>query len=135
MFKTWEELTPLEQAASEYSDLFKAVNGFRPRNMTTEWTLDDYETAFISLDEDANQLFEQEKEAYEQAIILFENTVAGMIELGANNREDAIRWIIDAFDEYDKAYIEADPHYFCFEMRLPTNYDWRNGKLIESEVV
>jgi hypothetical protein len=32
-FKEWDELTPLEQAQSTYSDLHKDYYGFRPRGL------------------------------------------------------------------------------------------------------
>jgi hypothetical protein len=38
-FKLWDDLTPLEQAQSTYSDLHKDYYGFRPRGLPSEfWT-------------------------------------------------------------------------------------------------
>lgn len=126
MFKSWEELTELEQLATTYSDYFKDVNGVRPR-FCTNWTVEQYKQAIKALDAEAEIVFAAEQEAYEQAIIRFENTIAGMIEMGADDRETAIRWILDTFDDYDKAYIEADAGYFNYEFHLPYSYNWREG--------
>ena len=133
MFKSWDDYTELEQAAITYSDMFKDVHGFRPHNMTNEWTLEDYREAFVELDKDFEKQQEFEREEYKQAIARFENNIAEMIELGAGNRETALRWIIDSFDKFDQVYIESDPHYMAFEMGLPISYDWRNGKFISGQ--
>ena len=133
MFKSWDDYTELEQAAITYSDMFKDVHGFRPRSMTANWTLKDYEDAFVILDNDFEIQQEADREQYLSAIAEFESNVADMIEMGAGDRETALRWIIDAFDEFDQSYIEADPHYMAFEMGFPSSYDWRKGEFISGQ--
>ena len=37
--KSWEDLTPLEQARETYSDMYKDAYGMRPRGVdTSTWT-------------------------------------------------------------------------------------------------
>ena len=43
MFRYWEELTPLEQAAATWWDMYKDAYGIRPRGIDTSgWTLEDF---------------------------------------------------------------------------------------------
>ena len=49
-FKSWSELSPLEQAACEFSDFYKEANGFRPRHIdTSSWSLEDFDREFAVL--------------------------------------------------------------------------------------
>lgn len=43
------ERSELSEALSLHSDMFKDVNGFRPRNMVEGWTLSQFETAIERL--------------------------------------------------------------------------------------
>ena len=49
MFKTWEEMTVLEQYAETYSDMYKDAFGIRPRVDTSTWTEEDFEKEFSML--------------------------------------------------------------------------------------
>ena len=49
-FKSWEEMTDLEQAQCTYWDMYKDAYGYRPRGVdTSTWTLTDFEQEFASL--------------------------------------------------------------------------------------
>ncbi|MCA1800543.1 MAG: hypothetical protein LC650_04550 [Actinobacteria bacterium] len=126
-FKTWEEYTPLEQAAVTYSDLYKDVHGIRPR-FTANWSLAQYEEAFLYLTLESDAQIEREREQEAEAIKDFETLVAMNIEIGAGDRETAIRWIIATFNEYDQEYIERDPSYLNWEYGMPHSYNWKAGK-------
>lgn len=130
MFRTWEEYTDVEQAAVIYSDCHKDVYGFRPRD-TSNWTLEQFEAAQAQLDVDAKHEFEAQVAREKEAVVEFESQIAKMISMGANDRETALRWMIDAFDEYDRPYLETDPTYFNYVHHLPTNYDWQAGEYKE----
>ncbi len=128
-FKTWEEYTPLEQAAITYSDLYKDVHGIRPR-FTADWTIEDYDNAFVSLEKEANDRFEYEAAEEAEAIESFERLVEETIQLGAADRETAIRWILSTYNEYQIEEFTHDPHYFNWEHGMPYSYDWKTGKEI-----
>ena len=47
-FRTWDELSEVEQLQCEYSDFYKDVHGFRPRGHTVEeWNSVDFLKAKI----------------------------------------------------------------------------------------
>ncbi len=124
MFRTWEELTELEQAATLYSDQFKDVNGWRPRN-TADWTLEQYDAGFKDLDDEIEYLNAVEANYEAQAIRDCEASIASMIEMGAGDRETAIRWTLD---------IEKEENIFCTDddeihtiLGVPASYNWREG--------
>lgn len=50
MFKTWEEMTILEQYATIYSDMYKDAYGIRPRNDVSGWTEEDFKREFEVLE-------------------------------------------------------------------------------------
>lgn len=49
-FRSWDELTQLEQYQATYWDFYKEVFGIRPRGVdTSSWTEADFEREFQSL--------------------------------------------------------------------------------------
>ena len=50
MFKSWEELTILEQYHQIYSDMYKDAYGIRPRNDVSGWTEEDFKREFEVLE-------------------------------------------------------------------------------------
>ena len=115
-FKSWEELTQLEQARETYWDMHKDAYGFRPRGVdTTDWTEADFEAEFKVL----AQVIEREeiarKEAQAEAIIKFEDSVTNLMHTGTN-RERVIAWLMDAEG------ANGDFEYFCFTQGLPYGY-------------
>jgi hypothetical protein len=116
-FKSWEELSVLEQYACQYWDMHKDAYGFRPRGVdTSTWTEADFEAEFASL----GRVIEREeiarKEAEAEAIKKFEQHVINTICMGARERETALRWIMDA------SSADGDWEYFCFLNGLPYGY-------------
>jgi len=114
-------MNTLDCLQGTYSDTFKDVYGFRPRNCTDEawnskkWLQQEIETLAIKLDIQIKeeQLLEQ------QAILKFEKQVESVIATGAGTRETAIRWIFEAEDNEYKKY---DRDYFCYCNGLPYGY-------------
>ena len=62
---------------------------------------------------------EIEKRAEDDSYQNFEKTVANTIKHGANDREEAIRWILEAEDLID--YFDKEPDYICHSLGL--SYD------------
>ncbi len=115
--KTWEELTPLEQAAATYWDMYKDAHGVRPRGIdTSNWTLEDFDREFEYLSKviDSEEALRREAEAV--AVKEFENCVTRMILTGAGDRETALRWLMQASD------AGGDWEYFCYLNGLPYGY-------------
>jgi len=117
-FRSWDELTVVEQLQCEYSDFFKEVNGFRPRFMTTEsWNSEAWLRAELDkLADEAKVVFAREEEEQKEAIRAFEIRVDAITACGAKTREDAVRWLADA------AGADGDMEYMCYLCGLPYGY-------------
>jgi hypothetical protein len=115
-FKSWEEMSELEQAQCTYWDMYKDAYGVRPRGVDTSgWTLADFEAEFASMATAIEQADVQRKTAEVQAISKFEDTVTNLMNTG-NSRERVIAWLMDAEG------ANGDFEYFCFTQGLPYSY-------------
>lgn len=115
MFKTWEEMTDLEQARCMYSDMHKDAYGFR-RGPDLNWTLADFDREFAILQAEIVREEQYQKQMQAEAIERFENRILDNIEYGAKDRETAIEWIRDA------ECTGPDKEYLCYTLGLPYGY-------------
>jgi len=116
-FKSWSELSPLEQAACEFSDFYKEANGFRPRHIdTSSWSLADFDAEFEVLARICKENAAQQDVAEASAIVRFEARIVDLIACGAKDRTTAIRWIAEAED------CGSDMSYLCYCLGLPYQY-------------
>lgn len=116
-FKSWEEMSQLEQAQCIFWDMYKDAHGVRPRGIdTSAWTLEQFEEEFEYLQKTINANFEQEQAQQAEAVKKFEQHVINTICMGARDRETALRWIMDA------STADGDWEYFCYLNGLPYNY-------------
>ena len=116
-FKSWSELSPLEQAACEFSDFYKEANGFRPRHIdTSSWSLADFDAEFEVLARICKENAAQQDVAEASAIVRFEARIVDLIACGAKDRTTAIRWISEAED------CDSDMSYLCYCLGLPYQY-------------
>ncbi len=116
-FKSWEEMSTLEQYACQFWDMHKDAYGFRPRGIDTSlWTEEQFEAEFVSLSEtiDANYKQQLAQEAVAQHD--FEMRVLSLLQTGAKDREMALRWIHEAEGS------NGDDEYLCFLLGLPYRY-------------
>ena len=116
-FKSWEEYTPLEQAACIWWDAYKDAYGFRPRGTdTSTWTLEDFEAELehLQLVIERNEAQRRQDEA--EAVVRFEARVASIIELGATDRAMALRWIHEAEG------TNGDDEFLCYCVGIPYGY-------------
>jgi hypothetical protein len=115
-FKSWEEMSELEQAQCTYSDFHKDAYGFRPRGIdTSTWTLEDFEKEFAVFARVCEQNRIEQEAAEAEAIIRFEDRVLNLMHTGTN-RERVIAWLMDAES------ANGDFEYFCFTQGLPYGY-------------
>ena len=115
-FKSWEELSALEQAQCMYWDMYKDAYGVRPRGVdTSTWTLEDFDAEFASLGRVIEREEIERKAAEARAIVEFEDRVANLMHTGTN-RERVIAWLMDAEG------ATGDFEYFCFTQGLPYGY-------------
>ena len=116
-FKSWEELTQLEQAQSTYWDMYKDAYGFRPRSIdTSNWTLEQFQDEFVILGQAIDAEEKVRVQSQENAMFSFEKRVDDLIYSGAKDRATAIRWIHEAED------TQGDDEYLCYTLGLPYGY-------------
>lgn len=115
-FKSWEEMTVLEQMACQYWDMYKDAYGVRPRGIDTgSWTEADFRKEFEALGKviEAEEIARKQAEA--EAVVAFEDRVANLMHTGTN-RERVIAWLMDAEG------ANGDFEYFCYTQGLPYGY-------------
>lgn len=116
-FKSWEELSELEQAQSIYWDMYKDAHGVRPRGVdTSSWTLSDFEAEFVVLGQDIEAGEKVRKAAEANSIFSFEKRVSDLMFSGAKDRATAMRWIHEAEGTM------GDDEYLCYTLGLPYQY-------------
>jgi len=116
-FKSWEELTELEQAQATFWDMYKDAFNFRPRHIdTSTWTMTDFEREFAELGQVLETNATAEKIAQGRAEEAFERRVAEMFTLGARDIEMAMRWIHEAEGTH------GDNDFLAWTLGLPYQY-------------
>ena len=116
-FKSWDELSDLEQAQATFWDMYKDAHNFRPRHIdTSSWTLEDFDREFAELAEvmKANDIAQGIEEAI--ATEKFERRVAELISIGAKDMDMAMRWIHEAEE------TNGDDSYLAWSLGLPYRY-------------
>ena len=115
-FKSWEEMSVLEQMQCQYWDMYKDAYGSRPRGIdTTEWTEEQFMAEFETLGKVIEREEITRKESEAKAIVDFEDRVLNLMHTGTN-RERVIAWLMDAEG------ANGDFEYFCFTQGLPYGY-------------
>ena len=115
-FKSWDQLSKLEQAQCTYWDMYKDAYGVRPRGIdTSTWTLEQFEAEFAELGRAIDLEEAQRKIDEAVAITKFEDSVTNLMHTGTN-RERVIAWLMDAEG------ANGDYEYFCFTQGLPYTY-------------
>ena len=116
-FKTWEEMSTLEQYACQYWDMYKDAYGVRPRGVdTSAWTEADFEAEFVSLSDTINADYKQQLAQEAVASHDFEMRVLSLLQTGATDRDMALRWIHEAEGS------NGDDEYLCFLLGFPYRY-------------
>jgi hypothetical protein len=116
-FKTWEEMTTVEQYACQFWDMYKDAYGVRPRGINTDsWTEADFEREFVSLSKTIDANYKQQLEQEARAQHDFEIRMLDLLMSGAKDREMAMRWIHEAEGS------DGDDEYLCFLLGLPYRY-------------
>lgn len=100
-----------------YWDVYKEVHGIRPRwlnhdDVTAEW----YKAALDLLAEEADLKAADEAVMEAKAIAALEERITSLIEMGAGDRANAIRWLHDAMG------TNGDDEYLCYTLCIPYGY-------------
>ena len=116
-FKSWEEMSTLEQYACTYWDMYKDAYGVRPRGIdTTGWTEAQFEAEFVLLGESIDANYKEQLAREEVASHDFEMRILNLLQTGAQDREMALRWIHEAEGS------DGDDEYLCYLLGLPYRY-------------
>ena len=116
-FKSWEEMSTVEQYACQYWDMHKDAYGVRPRGIdTSSWTEADFEAEFVILSQTIDANYKVQLEQEEQAMIAFEMRVQDLMTSGAKDYEMALRWVHEAEGS------NGDEEYLCYLVGLPYGY-------------
>lgn len=118
-FPSWEEMSEVEQLHSIWWDAYKDAYGFRPRGVEVgHWTAEFFRSDLEFLGKEIDRRLEEERQQELHCIEKFEELVAKTIATGAQNRETALRWIMDACP----AARGDDWDFLCYEHGLPYGY-------------
>ena len=116
-FKSWEEMTTLEQYACQFWDMYKDAYGSRPRGIdTSAWTEAEFEREFVQLSKTIDANYTEQLAQEEVAKHDFEMRMLSLLQTGAKDREMALRWIHEAEGS------NGDDEYLCFLLGLPYRY-------------
>jgi len=116
-FKSWEEMTTLEQYACQFWDMYKDAYGVRPRGIdTSSWSESDFEAEFVSLSRTIDAEYKDQLAREEVAQHDFEMRMLGLLQTGAKDRAMALRWIHEAEG------TGGDDEYLCYTLGLPYRY-------------
>jgi len=116
-FKSWEEMTVLEQYACQYWDMYKDAYGVRPRGIdTSAWDEATFEAEFVQLSKTIDENYKVQVAAEEKAAHDFEIRMLDLLMSGAKDREMALRWIHEAEGS------DGDDEYLCYLLGLPYRY-------------
>jgi len=116
-FKSWEEMSTLEQYSCQFWDMYKDAYGVRPRGIdTSTWIESDFEAEFVYLGKAIEANYKAQLESEAKAIVAFEDRVQILLGMGADDREQALSWIHEAEGS------NGDDEYLCFLLGLPYRY-------------
>jgi hypothetical protein len=116
-FKSWEEMSTLEQYACQFWDMYKDAYGSRPRGIdTSAWTEAEFEREFVQLSKTIDANYTEQLAQEEVAKHDFEMRMLSLLQTGAKDREMAMRWIHEAEGS------NGDDEYLCFLLGLPYCY-------------
>jgi hypothetical protein len=113
----WEDLSPEEQAAACYWDVYKEVHGIRPRHVdTSSWNLSDFRREFDLLHVVAERQRIERLREEELAIHDLEMKILNLMGAGAKTRAMAIHWLMEAND------VDGDADFLCYKLGVPYCY-------------
>ena len=116
-FKTWEEMSVLEQMQCQYWDMYKDAYGVRPRGIdTSSWTEYAFIVEFQHLAIEIEKNETQRQIAEFEAAKRFEAQIDSLIAAGAVSRDAALKWIHEAEGS------NGDDEYLCFLLGLRYGY-------------
>ena len=113
-FKSWDELTELEQLETTYCEMHKGVYGVKARWYRAE-SVDEARRDIELLQKALDREIQREAEAQQAAVAKFEALVQSY------GFERAKRW------QHDACGTDGNDERLCWELGMPLDYFSRNG--------
>ena len=108
--KDWNDMSEKEQLLQYISDEHKSAYGFRPRGSYDHMTVVELRAELTRLNDEANRIYDEEKALEVERLEEFEERLFWIQEeLGAENRMQALRWLVQ-----DDENAQTDPGYFMY---------------------
>lgn len=114
-YRTWEQLSELEQLECTYCEMYKDAHGIKARWYKAE-SVEQARRDIENLSREVERTIAREAEEQQQAAVRFEKLVDDTIENGAKDRATALRWIHMA------EATDGDDEFLCFKRGLPYGY-------------
>lgn len=118
-----------------YSDFFKEAYGFRPNGIISQqynaMTPDQKQAEWDSLDIVAAERGRYERELEAAALLKFQNRLADVITIGADDEETALRWMVEGEVFY---HLQCVEHWVFNLGILFTDYGMELVKKLEAIV-
>lgn len=111
--------TEREELLSYCSDAHKDAYGTRPRDLYSDLSIEELRVVADELSSAVADAIEEQRLAQADAAVRYEATIREIIEAGAGDRETAIRWHKESFDD---EYVFADEGYYEYSMGLEYGY-------------
>jgi len=116
-----------------FSDLFKEVHGFRPRNHEFYNAADNrkqelWDDLLVDLDYAVNE----EKMQKDAAVKAFAARIKDTLLLGAADEETAIRWILEG-EKFSLNDYQYGADYIAYHFNLPYDNQWRETLAVLSQ--
>ena len=112
-----ETMTRKEELVSIYWDFYKEVHNVRPRHINFDACSEEDLTKMLdTLSIVSQELFAHREAEEKAAVSKFEALVSTTIAAGANDRETAMRWIMDGSD------CDGDWDYYAWQNGIPYGY-------------
>jgi hypothetical protein len=121
--------TEKEELLGLASDLHKDAYGMRSRGLYNEYSVEDLKEVLNKLSEIVSEQIEVEKYQEVADLVKFNELIEKTIELGASDRETAIKWIIES-EELIEDYCPAETLLWRHGISV---YD-ENGRNLEKEI-
>jgi hypothetical protein len=114
---TWEQMSHKEQLEAIYWDLYKDVNGIRPRHLNlSAMTVEELEADLKRMETELAVQEMERQESEEIAAHAFEMRMQTLMMAGAKDRETALRWIHEAEE------TNGDDDYLAYTLGLSYKY-------------
>ena len=113
------EMTEAEVLSSLYCDLHKDVYGVKARWYRVDNTTESLAQARLDIEAlqvAGEAIWAEEKAQEERMVIDLEALIDQIKAMGAKTREDALRWLHDAYQ------TQGDDDYLCYHLGVPYGY-------------